>query len=134
VKALLDGHALDLQCYFLKTTMTTNGEASMKENFRMNLVTQLWAKLNSYAILKHKLLEFIKLAKTLCVQVFNFVEDEDCFLIMAFIKTKLRGIASCYLDLCIQFYAQCFYMIENVPFEEAINQCKDTKASYSIQC
>jgi hypothetical protein len=41
VKALLDGYALDLQCYFLKTTMTTNGEASMKENFCMNLLTQL---------------------------------------------------------------------------------------------
>jgi hypothetical protein len=114
--------------------MITNGEASMKENFCMNLVTQLWAKLSSYAILKHKLLEFIKLAKTLCAQVFNFVEDEDCFLAMAFIKTKSRGIASCHLDLCIQFYAQCFYMIENVPFEEAINQCKDMKACYYIQC
>jgi hypothetical protein len=70
VKALLwmvYGHALDLQCYFLKTTMTTNGDASMKKNFRVNLVSQLWAKLSSYAILKHKPLEFIKLAKTLCI-------------------------------------------------------------------
>ncbi len=110
---------------------TTNGEASMKENFCVNLVIQLWTKLSSYAILKHKLLEFIKLVKTLCVQVFRFVEDEDCFLAEAFVKNKSRGIASC---ICIQFYAQCFYMIENVPFEEAINQCKDTKAFYCIQC
>ncbi len=101
--------------------MITNGEANMKENFRVNLVTQLWAKLSSYAILKHKLLEFIKLANTLWIQVFKFVKDEDCFLAMAFVKTKLRGIDSCHLDLCIQFYAQCFYTIKNIPFEEAIN-------------
>jgi hypothetical protein len=134
VKALLNGHALDLQGYFFKTTMITNGEASMKENFRVNLVFQLWVKLSSYPIFKHKLLEFIKLAKTLCVQVFKFVEDEDCFLVVAFVKTKSRGIASSHLDLCIQFYAQCFYMIETIPFEEAINQCKDTKACSCIQC
>jgi hypothetical protein len=93
----------------------------IKENFRVNLVIQLWAKFSSYAILKHKLLEFIKLANTLWVQVFKFVKDENCFLAVAFVKTKSRGIDSCHLDLCIQFYAQCFYMIKNIPFEEAIN-------------
>ncbi len=101
--------------------MTTNGEASMKENFCVNFVTQLWAKFSSYAILKHKLLEFIKIAKTICVQFFRFVENEDCFIVEAFVKNKSRGIASWHLDLCIQFYAQCFYMIKNIPFEEAIN-------------
>jgi hypothetical protein len=134
VKALLDGHVLDIHCYSLKTTMTTNGEASLKENFRVNVVIQFWARFSSYAILKHKVLEFIKLAKTLCVQVFKFVEDEDCFLVVAFVKTKPRGIVSCHLDLCIQFHAQCLYIIENVPFEEAINHCMDTKACYCIQC
>ncbi len=63
MKVLLDGHALDLECYFFKTTMITNSEAIMKENIHANLLMQLWVKLNSYAIFKHKLLEFIKLAK-----------------------------------------------------------------------
>ncbi len=39
VKALLDGHPLDVQCYFLKMKMVANSEAVMKEEPLMNLVT-----------------------------------------------------------------------------------------------
>jgi hypothetical protein len=42
--------------------------------------------------------------------------------IWAFSKSKLKNCFTCHLNLCIQFYAECFYMIENSPkFEMAIN-------------
>jgi hypothetical protein len=79
--------------------MVTNSKTIMKKNSLMNPITQLWAKY-SYVIFKHKLLEFIKLAKITCIQVFKFVEDEHYFLIVAFIKNKLKNCFTCYLDMC----------------------------------
>jgi hypothetical protein len=38
VKALLDGHVLDVQCFFLKITMVANNEVIMKKDFLVNLV------------------------------------------------------------------------------------------------
>ncbi len=76
MKALFDGHALDLQFFFFKMSMVVNNKIIMKNNFAMNLIIQLWAKLNSFAILKNKLSKFIKIFEITCVQVIGFVEDE----------------------------------------------------------
>jgi hypothetical protein len=53
VKGLLNGHALDLQCFIWKMTMATNNEAIMKENSLVNLIIWLWVKFSSFAIFKH---------------------------------------------------------------------------------
>jgi hypothetical protein len=79
--------------------MATNSKAIMKNNSLVNPITQLWAK-HSYVIFKNKFLEFIKLTKITCFQVFKFVEDEHCFLIVAFIKNKLKNCFICYLNMC----------------------------------
>jgi hypothetical protein len=42
VKALLDGHVLDVHCFFSKMTMVTNSETIMKGDCLMNHVTRLW--------------------------------------------------------------------------------------------
>jgi hypothetical protein len=52
---------------FFYKTMVTNSKTIMKKNSLVNPITQLWAK-HSYVIFKHKLLEFIKLAKTTCIK------------------------------------------------------------------
>jgi hypothetical protein len=76
VKALFDGHALDLQFFSFKMSMVVNNKIIMKKDFPMNLIIQLWAKLNSFAILKNKFSKFIKIFEITCVQVIGFVEDE----------------------------------------------------------
>lgn len=38
MKALLDGHALDVQCSFIKMTMDANNEVVMKEESLVNPV------------------------------------------------------------------------------------------------
>jgi hypothetical protein len=63
--------------------------------------TQLWARIISSPILKIKLSEFIKLVEITCVQVLGSVEDEWCFLIVAFIKKQAKELLVCHLDLCI---------------------------------
>jgi hypothetical protein len=39
VKALLDGHVLDVHCFFCKMTIVTNSETVMKGDCLMNHVT-----------------------------------------------------------------------------------------------
>jgi hypothetical protein len=127
-KALLDGHALDVQCFFKKMTMVANSEIVMKEESFVNLVIQLWTKINSFSIFKCKLSKCIKLAEIACVQVLGSVENECCFLVVAFMKNKLRNRLTCHLDLCTCFYTQQFYNIENFPYEEAMMWWKNTKS------
>ncbi len=130
MKALLDGHVLDVQCVFFKMTMVANSEAIMKEDFIVNLVTWLWTKISSSSIFKHKLREFIKLVEIAYVQVFGSMENEHCFSIMAFMKNKLKNRLTCHLDLCTSFYAQQFYNIENFPYEKVMIQWKNIKTRY----
>jgi hypothetical protein len=68
-----------------------------------------YGKINLSSIFKHKFLKFIKLTEIACVQIFGTVEDEHCFLAMAFMKNKWRNRLTCHLDLCTRFYAQKFY-------------------------
>jgi hypothetical protein len=76
VKVLFDGHALDLQIFSFKMLMVVNNKIIMKKYIPMNLIIQPWAKLNSFAILRNKLSNFIKIFEITCVRVIGFVEDE----------------------------------------------------------
>ncbi len=108
--------------------MVANNEAIMKEESLVNLVIRLWTKINSSSILKHKLSKFIKLVEIACVQVLRSVENERCFLVVAFMKNKLRNRWTCHLDLCTCFYTQQFYNIGNFPYEDAMMWWKNTKS------
>jgi hypothetical protein len=90
MKAMLDGYVLDLQCSFCKMTMITNNKLIMKVKFDVNPVIWSWTKIRFSSILKHKLLEFMKLAKIACVQVFGSIEDKQYFSKRTFMKNKLR--------------------------------------------
>lgn len=90
IKAMLDGYVLDLQCLFCKMTMITNYKLIIKDKFDVNPISCSWTKIRFSSILKHKLLEFMKLAKITCVQVFGSIEDEQCFSKRTFMKNKLR--------------------------------------------
>jgi hypothetical protein len=71
------------------------------------------AKIISPSILEHKFLEFIKLVETTCVQVFELMEDGCSFLVVVVMKIKLRNYLIYHLHMCIHFYVQIFYIIEN---------------------
>ncbi len=79
-------------------TMIGDNETILKEVSNVNPITQLWAKIGIYAILKHKLLKFIKLFER--TRVLGSMEDECCFSIVVFIKNKIRKHLTCHLDLC----------------------------------
>ncbi len=84
--------------FLKKMTMIGDNEAILKEVSNTNPITQLWAKIGTYAILKHKLSKFIKLVEI--THVLGSMEDECCFSIVVFIKNKIRKHLTCHLDLC----------------------------------
>ncbi len=110
--------------------MIGDNDAILKEVFNMNPITQLWAKIGIYAILKHKLSKFIKLVEI--TRVLRSMEDECCFSMVVIIKNKIRKHLTCHLDLCTWFCAQWFYAIANFPFEKAINLEANTKWWYYV--
>jgi len=59
------------------------------------------------------------------VLVLEFIEDEQTFSILAFMKDKLRNKLGLHLDTIVHMFAQEFYTQENFPYEEAITIWKD---------
>ncbi len=64
--------------------------------------------------------------------ILGSIQDERCFLAMAFIKNKLKNCLLCHLDLCTQFYVQQFYKLEDFLFEKAITLWSNMKTWYCI--
>jgi hypothetical protein len=69
----------------------------------------------------------LKLAKIAVVSKLGFVEDEQTFSTLAFMKDKLCNKLDVHLDTIIHMFAQKFYIQENFPYHEAITTCKDRK-------
>jgi len=61
----------------------------MQKPFDVNPITKLWRTLFSFRILTNKSLEYIELAKLVIVEIIGFDEDEHCFSMLNFMKTKL---------------------------------------------
>ncbi len=104
----------------------------MKEDYIMNTIIWMWAKFISRSILEHKFLEFIKLVETTCVQVFEIMEDGCSFLVVAIMKNKLKNYLIYHLDMCIHFYVQIFYIIENSFLERPSPNGGTWKAWYCL--
>ncbi len=128
MKAILDGYVLDLQCSFCKMTMITNNKLIMKEKIDVNPVIWSWTKIRFSSILKHKLLEFMKLAKIACVQVFGSIENNQCFQKERSWKTSWdHAFGFVHSILCTMLLH-----ISKLSFEEAINWWTSTKTRYCV--
>ncbi len=68
--------------------------------------------------------KYIKLAKIVVVQVIGSVEDEWCFNMLSFMKTKLRNWSTTQLDLVIHMFGQNFYALENFLYNQTIKKWK----------
>jgi len=70
-------------------SMTNNVKLAMQKLFDVNPIIKLWRTFTSFQILKNKILEYIELVELAIVQIIGFVEDEHCFSMLNFMKTKL---------------------------------------------
>ncbi len=98
----------------------------------MNPLTKLWKTFSSSQIFVKKILEYIKLAELVIVQVIGSVEDERCFSTLTFMKTKLQNILTTHVELVIWIFSQKFFTFRDFPFGEAIQNWKDNKTQYGV--
>jgi hypothetical protein len=63
----------------LKMIMARNSEQLMREKSLVNHVMKLWTKINTFFILKHKLLKFMKFDEIACAQVLGSMEHKKMF-------------------------------------------------------
>jgi hypothetical protein len=71
--------------------MNHNVDALLQEAFNMNLVIQMWLKLQSFPLLILELNEYMKVIEIVMVEVLGSMEDERTFKNLAFMKSKLHN-------------------------------------------
>jgi hypothetical protein len=62
----------------------------MQPPFDVNPLIRLWRTLNSASLYIYP--EYMKLAKIMVVHVLGSVQDECCFSLLTFLKSKLRNV------------------------------------------
>jgi hypothetical protein len=92
---------------FFNMTMVHNVKPILCEDNELNPINRLWSIFFMFAILTHKLSEYMKLVEIAIVQVFSFVENKHTFNIVSFMN-KLWNRLSIHLDLCIKFIMSNF--------------------------
>jgi len=68
--------------------------------------------------------KYIKMVEIAVVQVIGSMEDEWCFSMFSFMKTKLRNQLTTHLDVVIHMFDSKFYTFENFPYNQAIEEWK----------
>ncbi len=98
----------------------SNAQWAMDQPMDVNPVSRLWKKLFLNALLCVQLVEFIKVAKLVVVQIMGSGEDENTFSTLTFMKTKLYNRLCEQLVLVVCMFAQPFYIINTFPYDVAI--------------
>jgi len=57
-------------------------------------------------------------AKIAMVHVLSFVEDEQCFNYIAFMKNKVRNKLNNHFQLVVFMYAHKFFTLHNFPYDD----------------
>ncbi len=81
--------------------MKSNVILAMGLPYTMNPMIQLWKSLASSQAIAHKMLEYVKLAKFVMVQVIGLVEDEKWFNNLNFIKSKFYNQLTTHFELVV---------------------------------
>jgi len=98
----------------------------------LNLLSRLWKKLFSNALLCAHFNEFMKVAKLVVVQIMGSVEDEKTFSTFTFMKIRLRNKLCEHLGLVVCMYMQPFYTIDTFPYHDAITTWIEEKTQKGL--
>jgi hypothetical protein len=104
----------------------------MAKPFDTNLVTKLWITISNNVLLTQRLSKYLKLVEIVVVSMLGFVEDEQTFSTLAFMKDKLRNRLGLHLDTTLYMFAQKFYTQESFHYKEAITTWKDQKVQIGV--
>jgi hypothetical protein len=125
---ILSGWDLDAQQGLFKLTMKSNATQAMVEIVTLafdkvsptiiNPLTHMWRVIYASQLLFNVFPKNLKVAKIAMVHVFGFVEDEQCFSFVAFLKNKVQNRLNNHLQLVVSMYAHKFFTLHNFPYED----------------
>jgi len=69
--------------------MKLNAQWAMDWPMDLNLLSKLWGKNSSNTLLCPHLCKFMKVATLVVIYIMGFVEEENTFLTLTFMKTRL---------------------------------------------
>jgi hypothetical protein len=90
--------------------------------FDTNPLTKIWQLVTTSHILITNFPKYVKLVELAMVQMVGNMEDEFFFSFMAFMKSKLHNRLTTQLLFVVWMFTQRFYIIQNFPYEECIEQ------------
>jgi hypothetical protein len=82
----------------------------------VNPFTCLWKVINVFHLLSNIFLEYLKLAKIAMMHVLGSIEDERCFNLVSFLKSKLHNHLNPHLHPIVALYAQRFFTLNTFPY------------------
>ncbi len=128
VHAILSGWDLDAQEGSVKLTMKSNAAEGMVEIVALafdkvnptiiNPFTHMCQVIHASQLLSNIFPKNLKVVKVAMVHVFGFVEDEQCFCSVAFLKNKVQNRLNNHLQLVASMYAQKNFTLHNFPYED----------------
>lgn len=125
VPVLIDRELLITQERISKTAMRAKSPTAMKLPFVHNPLTSLWHTLDVASCLTKEFSEYFKLAEIAVVHVLGSVEDECCFSLVNFLKSKVRNNLKGHLYLVVGMISQRIYNLEIFPYDVAFSDWVD---------
>jgi hypothetical protein len=100
----------------------------MNQHLDLNPLSKLWNKLSSNALLCVHLSEFMKVAKSVAIQIMGSMEDEKTFSTLTFMNTRLWNHLYEHLDLVF-----CIYIVDIFSYDDAITTWIEGKIGSLVQ-
>lgn len=105
----------------------------MNQHLNLNPLSRLWNKLSSNALLCVHLSEFMKVAKSIAIQIMGSMEDERIFSTLTFMNTRLWNRLYEHLDLVFCMFVQPFYIVDTFSCDDAIMSWIEGKIGSLVQ-
>jgi hypothetical protein len=93
---------------------------AMEHPMDFNPLSKLWKNNSSNVLLCAQLSKFMKVGKLVVGQIMIFVENENTFSTLTFMKIRLWNCLCEHLDLVVHMFAQPFHIVNTFLYDDAI--------------
>jgi hypothetical protein len=95
----------------------------------INPLTLMWQVIHASKLLSDAFPKYLKVVEITMVHVLGFVEDEQCFSFVAFLKNKVRNRLNNHLELVVSMHAQIFFTLYNFPYKDTYEMWSNAQST-----
>ncbi len=132
VPKVMSTSSFDIEQSMLKLAMKSNACIAMVKPINMNPLMHLWHTLLTSRLFVYSFLKYFKLAEITMVQIISNINDEQCFISLAFYNFKLCNQLTTNLGLVVKMFSHKFYILQNFPYVEAFKQWWVKRPQYGV--